>query len=388
MKDLYSNLLDQIPPSGIRSFFDLVIDSKDIISLGVGEPDFKTPSVIVKQAIKILEKGKNSYTSNYGLLSLREEISIYQKNRFGCFYNPEDEVLITAGVSEGVDLCLRSILNAGDEVILPEPNYVCYAPLITLNAAKIVKLDTSKTGFIPDPALIKKSITSKTKAIVLCSPNNPTGVVIPKEVLKEIAKLAEENNFWVIADEIYAEITFDASYVSFSSLPNVKDRTILLNGFSKSFAMTGWRLGYVCGPQALISRMVKILQYAQLCAPTLSQYAAITALKNAIPDVEQMKKSYKSRRNLCVNRFMEMGLDIVKPDGAMYCFPSIQKTGLTSLQFALKLLEEEKVAVVPGDAFGESGEGFVRCCYATDRELLIEALNRMESFVKRHTNSN
>jgi len=387
MKALYSTLVDQIPPSGIRAFFDLVIDAKDIISLGVGEPDFKTPNVIIKQAIKTLEKGKNSYTSNYGLFSLRQEISEYQQNRFKCFYDPHNEILITAGASEGIDLSLRSILNPGDEVILPEPNYVCYAPLISLCGAKVVTLDTSKTNFVPDLHLLAEKITSKTKAIILCSPNNPTGVVIPKKQLQAILKMAISHDFWVISDEIYAEITFDQDYISFSSLPKAKPKTILLNGFSKSFAMTGWRLGYICAPKPLIDRAVKILQYAQLCAPTLSQYSAITALKKALPDVDFMRKSYKSRRNLCLKRFLEMGLDIVKPDGAMYCFPSIRSTNLNSLEFALKLLEEEKVAVVPGTAFGESGEGFIRCCYATDRVLLSEALKRMSRFIKRYRNA-
>lgn len=376
----FSRTLEEVPPSGIRRFFDLVASSKEVISLGVGEPDFVTPWCIREEAIASVEKGLTSYTSNSGLPECRREIATYLKNRFGCSYSADTEIIITNGVSEGVDITLRTLLNPGDEVILPEPNYVCYAPLIHLAGGQVVSIDTSSTGFIPNPEAIEAVITPKTKAIVLCSPNNPTGAVIPKAVLYKIAQLAQKYDFWVISDEIYAELTYDEAFVSFGSFQEAKDRTVLMNGFSKAFAMTGWRLGYLCAPTSFINRAVKIHQYAALCAPIMAQYAGIEALKNP-KIVEDMRRSYEARRNLFVKRLNTIGLDTFLPQGAFYCFPSIQKTGLSSEAFAIKLLESVQVAVVPGSVFGQGGEGYIRCCYATHVDLLKEALQRIQTFV-------
>jgi aminotransferase len=379
-KPAFSDRIESIPPSGIRKFFDLVVGSKDIISLGVGEPDFATPWSIREEAVWSIESGKTSYTSNSGLLECRTEIAKYLDTRFQATYDPASEILLTIGVSEAVDIILRTILNPGDEVILPEPGYVCYAPLIQLAEGRTISIDTSLSGFIPDPKAIEAAITAKTKAIILCSPSNPTGMVIPESVLKEILKLAQTHGLWIISDEIYAELNYDTPYTSLASLPGAHDHCILMNGFSKAFAMTGWRLGYVCGPADLISRAVKIHQYAALCAPIMSQYAAIEALQHP-EEIEKMRTSYQQRRNLVLSRFEDMGLETPFPKGAFYCFPSIKKTGLTSEAFALKLLEEAKVAVVPGSVFGQGGEGHIRCCYATHIDLLKEALSRIEKFL-------
>jgi len=377
----FSDRLDQIPPSGIRAFFELVIGAEDIISLGVGEPDFQTPWSVRERAISALEKGQTSYTSNAGLLECRQSIADYLLKRFGLTYIPETEILLTMGVSEGADIALRAILNPGDEVLVPEPAYVCYPPLIHLAGATPVIVETSQHGFVPDPKEIEKKITSKTKAIVLCSPNNPTGTVIPEHVLREIAKLAIKYDFWIISDEIYAELSF-VPYVSMASIEEVKDRTILLSGFSKAFAMTGWRLGYVCGPEELVKRTLKIHQYSALCAPILSQIAGIEALRNPEKEVEKMKASYLKRRNIYVNAINKAGLTTQVPDGAFYAFTDIRSTGLTSHEFAIQLLREKKVAVVPGTAFGRSGEGYIRACYATAESELKEALARIAIFVK------
>lgn len=380
MKSRFSTLLDQIPPSGIREFFDLVIGQKDVISLGVGEPDFVTPRVICNSAIDAIEKGQTSYTSNKGLLTLRQEIENYLKKRFQVHYQAHSEILITNGVSEGVDLALRSILNPGDEVILPEPNYVCYEPLIRLTGAQVVSLDTRDTQFSPDPERLKALITPKTKAIILCSPNNPTGAVIEKDCLMQIAMIAKEHDIWVICDEIYSELVYDKTFTSFASLPDIKNNCILLSGFSKSFAMTGWRLGYLCGPEDLVSRALKIHQYSALCAPIIAQIAALDALLLAKDDVQYMKDSYQKRRNFITKRFLDMGYSLFKPKGTFYCFPNIQSSGLSSHEFAIQLLKQEKVAVVPGTAFGPLGEGYIRCCFATDLNELVEAMNRIERF--------
>jgi aminotransferase len=381
MKKPFSFTLEKVPPSGIRRFFDLVASSKDVISLGVGEPDFPTPWPIREEAIFSLESGKTSYTSNSGLPECRQAIATYLSERFQAVYNPDKELLLTLGVSEGVDITLRTLLNPGDEVIVPEPNYVCYGPLITLAGGKVVSLDTSSSGFVPNPKDIEAVITPKTKAIILCSPNNPTGAVIPKDVLEGLLKLAKKHEFWVIADEIYAELSYDTPFTSFAALKGAKEYCILMNGFSKAFAMTGWRLGYLAGPEAFISRAIKIHQYAALCASITSQYAGIEALKH--PDeVERMRKSYENRRNLFVKRLNELGLKTDMPKGAFYCFPSIKSTGLSSEEFALTLLNKAKVAVVPGSVFGKGGEGFVRCCYATHIDLLKEALKRIEKCLK------
>lgn len=384
MKSPFSTVLDQLEPSGIRRFFELIIDTKDIVSLGIGEPDFVTPSSIINRAVSTLKEGKTSYTSNTGLIELREEISKYIVKKLDCYYDPKTEVFITLGVSEGADLTLRAILNAGDEVIFPEPGYVCYPPLIALAGGKVVPIDTTTSNFIPKPEDIKKAITKKTKAIVLCSPNNPTGTIIPTPILEEIANLAKKHDFWVITDEIYAEIIFDnIKYKTIASFEGMKERTLVLSGFSKAFAMTGWRLGYICGPKSFVERALKIHQYSALCAPIMSQYAAIEALKNGLPEVELMRQAYERRRNLIFDGLTQIGLDVVKPEGSFYCFPSIKKTGLNSEEFSIRLLQEEKCAVIPGNGFGKTGEGFVRCCFATSEENISKALERIEKFCKK-----
>lgn len=382
MRSDFSKIIDSIPPSGIRKFFDLVIGAKDIISLGVGEPDFKTPWSIRDDAIYSLEQGKTSYTSNSGLFECRSAVSDYLQRRFSVHYDPND-ILMTFGVSEAVDIVMRSILNPGDEIIVPEPSYVCYKPLIQMAGGVAIPMDTSASQFIPDPALIERLITPKTKGIVLCSPSNPTGRVIPKSVLMAIGELAIRHDFWIVSDEVYAELTYDMPYPSVAALPGMKEITILLNGFSKAFAMTGWRLGYVCAPSDLISRATKIHQYAALCAPIMSQYAAIEAVKNCDRDVAEMRQSYQNRRNLFVKRLNEIGLPTVLPEGAFYCFPDIRTFGLSAESFAIQLLQEERVAVVPGTAFGLGGEGFIRCCYATGLDDLKEALKRIQRFTER-----
>ena len=379
--DKYSKLLKSIPPSGIRKFFDLVIGSKDIISLGVGEPDFITPWHIREEAFYALEKGKTSYTSNKGLLELRSAISYYLKEQFESNYDPGNEILITVGVSEGVDLAFRSIINPGDEIIIPEPCYVCYSPLATLSHAKVVTIDTTKNNFDVTAEIIAKKITKKTKAILLSYPNNPTGATIKKEEQLKILELAKKNDLWVISDEIYAELSYDDMHTSFASLPGAKERTILLNGFSKGWAMTGWRIGYICGPKELIDLSTKIHQYSVICAPITSQYAAITAIKNSRPEIEKMRKSYLHRRNFLVDKLNSIGLTTKEPAGAFYVLPSIKNTGLTSEDFCIKLLNEEKVAVVPGNIFGACGEGFVRLAYPTSLDNLKEAAIRIKRFI-------
>ncbi len=382
MNHPFSKRLENIPPSGIRKFFDLVAHSKDIISLGVGEPDFSTPWAIREEAISTLERGTTAYTSNSGLPECREAIATYLKNSFNCSYNPANEMILTFGVSEAVDIAFRTILNEGDEVILFEPCYVCYAPLVTLAGGHVVTIDTSKNHFLPPIDQLKKAISPLTKAVLICSPNNPTGAVIPSDILQEIAALSIKHGFWVITDEVYAELSYDKPFVSYASLEGIKEKTILLNGFSKAFAMTGWRLGYVCSSQDFISRALKIHQYSALCAPTVAQYAAIEAL-NHPESVVAMKQSYQARRNLFVKRLNQIGLPTLLPEGAFYCFPSIMGTGLSSEEFAVQLLKKTNVAVVPGSVFGQGGEGFIRCCYATDLTLLKEAVLRIHSFLKK-----
>ncbi len=381
MRSRFSEAIDLIPPSGIRRFFDLVANSKDVISLGVGEPDFATPWVIRDEAITSIEAGQTAYTSNMGMPACREAVCDYLRTRFGVRYDASCEIILTVGVSEAVDITLRTILNPGDEVILLEPSYVCYAPLVQLAGGVSVGVDTSQSQFVPTKAAIQAAITPRTKAIILCTPNNPTGAVIPKAILEDILALAKAHDFWVISDEIYAELSYDAPFTSFAALPGAQDYCILMNGFSKAHAMTGWRLGYVCGPEDFIKRALKIHQYAALCAPVMAQNAAIQALAHP-EEVEKMRKSYEIRRNMFVKRLNELGLATAMPGGAFYCFPNITCTGLSSEAFALALLEECQVAVVPGSVFGEGGEGYVRCCYATHIDLLKEALVRIERFLK------
>ena len=372
-----------IPRSGIRDFFDLVIGRDDVISLGVGEPDFVTPWHIREAAIYSLEKGQTTYTANLGLLSLRNSISKYVSGFFEIDYDPATEVLVTVGVSEAIDVALRALLNPGDEVIYHEPCYVSYSPSIVMAHGVAVSVETTKEdGFSLKPEALAKAITPKSRVLMLNFPTNPTGSVASYEDLEGIAKLAVTHDLIVLADEIYSELRYDGvKHKSIASMPGMKERTILMHGFSKAFAMTGFRLGYACAPQPIIEAMKKIHQYSMLCAPIMSQHAAIEALENGAPSVERMKDSYHQRRDFLVKRLNEIGLECHTPGGAFYVFPDIRSTGLSSKDFAMGLLEAESVAAVPGGAFGPSGEGFLRCCYATGMDDLRTAMNCMERFV-------
>lgn len=374
-----------IPRSGIREFFDLVVGRDDIISLGVGEPDFVTPWHIREAAIYSLEKGHTTYTSNYGLETLRRKIAAYVNDFFGVGYSPKDEILVTVGVSEALDLALRALINPGDEVLYHEPCYVSYSPSVAMAYGIAKAIPTVKEDlFALDPERLKAAIGPKTKVLLLNFPTNPTGAVAPRETLEAIARLCIEHNLIVISDEVYSELSYsDSPHVSIASLPGMKERTLLLHGFSKAFAMTGFRLGYACGPEPLISAMMKIHQYSMLCASITSQEAAIEALEHGKPAMLKMRESYRQRRDFFVKRLNEIGLDCHLPGGAFYAFPDISKFGLTSKQFAERLLNEEQVAAVPGTAFGPSGEGFLRCCYATAFDQIKEACNRIERFVGR-----
>jgi len=380
-EDRFSRAMVETPPSGIRKFFEMLIGHDDVISLSVGEPDFPTPWLMREEAFYHLEQGHTSYTSNWGLLELREEIARYME-RYGCKYNPSKEILVTVGASEGVDAALRAILNPGDEMIVCEPCYVNYIPLAHLCGAKIVKLDTSVNGFYPTAEQFQKLITPKTKAIMFCSPSNPTGTMIPKEELKKIAEIAVKNQIWCVADEIYCELAYDgAEHVSIGSFPGMKDYAIILNGFSKSFAMTGWRIGYIAGPSDLLGQIVKLHGYNTICPPIFSQYAAAEGLRNSWKDVEKMRISYQQRRNLMYKAFCDMGLPVPEPTGAFYMFPDITSTGLSSEDFALQLFQKHSVAVVPGSVFGLGGEGHIRCCYATSIDKIKIALDKIKEFV-------
>ena len=381
-KDRFSEKMLQTQPSPIRKFFDLCIGHDDIISLGVGEPDFSTPWTIREEAFYHLEKGHTSYTSNWGLLELREEIAKYL-TKYNLDYNPTNEILVTVGASEGVDAVLRTILNPDDELIICEPCYVSYQPLTTLCDAKVIHFDTSKTGFYPTAEELEKVITPKTKAIMLCSPSNPTGRMCPADELEKIAELVKKHQIWCISDEIYCELVYDDNeHVSIGSFPGMKDYTIVLNGFSKAFAMTGWRIGFLAAPKELVSELHKLHQYNIICAPIFSQYGAIEGLRNGWTEVEKMRVSYRQRRNLMYKAFTDMGLPVAEPQGAFYMFPDIRSTGLSSDDFATQLIEKYKVAVVPGSAFGEAGEGFIRCCYATDINKIKTAMENIAEFVK------
>lgn len=371
--------LDAIPPSGIREFFELVQNKASIISLGVGEPDFSTPKRIAQAGIDSILKGSTSYTSNQGHPELISSIQNYLKDSQGLTYQ-KNELLITNGASEGIDLVFRALCNRGDEVIVPSPSYVCYTPLLQLCGVNIKTIDTTKTNFIPDPQTIKKCITSKTKALVLCSPNNPTGVCIPTQTLKEIAQLAKQFGFWIISDEIYHELQYEKVIKSIANF-NIKDQCVIISGFSKAFAMTGWRLGYMAGPNSLLSRCLKIHQYSALCTPTMAQYAAIEALKKPFKEVEEMKAAYNERRKLMLKTFNKLGFKTPNPTGAFYCFPDISSINMDGESFARKLLEEQEVAVVPGTAFGQLGKNYIRCCYAYPLSHIKEALIRIENFV-------
>ncbi|MGN0717238.1 pyridoxal phosphate-dependent aminotransferase [Treponema berlinense] len=380
--DKFSKSMMNIPPSGIRKFFEMLIGHDDVISLSVGEPDFPTPWVMREEAFYHLEKGHTSYTSNWGLIELREEISKYME-RYELYYNPKNEILVTVGASEGVDASLRAILNPGDELIVVQPCYVNYVPLAELCQVKVIPIDSSVNGYYPTAQQIKDAITPKTKAVMICSPNNPTGTMIPAEELEKIAKVIVENQLWCISDEIYCELHYeDAKHVSIGSFPEMKDYTIILNGFSKSFAMTGWRIGYIAAPADLLQQIVKLHGYNTICAPIFSQYAAVEGLRHGWKDVEKMRISYQQRRNLMYKAFCDMGLPVPEPKGAFYMFPDISSTGLSSEEFATKLFQKHNVAVVPGSVFGLGGEGHIRCCYATGIEKMKIALDRIADFVR------
>lgn len=377
-----SKVAKELKPSGIRKFFDLAAGMEGVISLGVGEPDFVTSWSVREAAILSLEQGNTSYTANAGLPDLRNEISLYMERQFQVEYSPDTEIIVTVGASQAIDIAMRAILDPGDEVIVIEPCFVSYIPMVQLAGGVPVQVQTLKENdFKILPSQIEEVITKKTKAIMLCSPNNPTGSMLNKKELEELAALVEKHDLLVIADEIYAELVYDEEYTSLPSIPGMRDRTILISGFSKGFAMTGWRLGFVCAPAEISSAMLKIHQYAIMCAPTMAQYAALEALRNGRSDVDDMVKSYRRRRNFIVQSFNEIGLTCHMPGGAFYAFPSIESTGLSSQEFAEQLLLQESVAVVPGDVFGESGNGHIRCSYATSLEQIQEAVKRMKHFI-------
>ncbi len=384
MRNPLSDKVLDIKPSGIRKFFDIVSEMKDAISLGVGEPDFETPWHIREEGIYSLEKGRTVYTSNSGLLELRKEIVNYLNRRVNVNYDPRHEVLITVGGSEAIDLALRAMLNPGDEVLIPQPCYVSYLPCCQLADGVPVFINLKEENqFRLTAQELRDAITPKSKILVLPFPNNPTGAVMTREDLEAIAEVIIEKDLFVISDEIYSELTYLGEHVSIASLPGMRERTILINGFSKAYAMTGWRLGYAAGPQYILEQMTKIHQFAIMCAPTTSQYAAIEALKNGDEDVARMRDAYDQRRHFVLSRLHEMGLQCFEPYGAFYAFPSIARFGLTSDEFATRFLKEEKVAIVPGTAFGDCGEGFLRLSYAYSIENLKEALGRVERFVQR-----
>ena len=382
MRNPLSDKIVAIPPSGIRKFFDIVSEMPDAISLGVGEPDFDTPWHIRDEGIYALEKGRTFYTSNAGLKELREEIVRYLERRIHVSYNPADEVLITVGGSEGIDMAFRAMLNPGDEVLIPQPSYVSYEPCAVLaDGGPVISELKEENEFRLTKEELLAAVTDKTMILVLPFPNNPTGAIMEKKDLEEIAEVCIEKDLFVLSDEIYAELSYKGDHVSIASLPGMRERTILINGFSKAYAMTGWRLGYACGPAEIIAQMTKIHQYAIMCAPTNSQYAAVDALRNGDADVAMMRESYDQRRRYLMNAFREMGLSCFEPYGAFYTFPCIKEFGMTSDEFATRFLEEEKVAVVPGTAFGACGEGFLRISYAYSLEQLKEALGRLSRFV-------
>ncbi len=372
-----------IKPSGIRKFFDIASTMEDVISLGVGEPDFPTPWEIRKAGILSLESGKTRYTSNRGLEVLREEISRYVERKYSVTYDAQSEILVTVGGSEAIDACIRAIASPGDEIIIPQPSYVCYEPITALCGCKPVIIETkAENSFRLTPEELKSAITSRTKALILPYPCNPTGAIMEKADLEAIAAVLRDTNILVISDEIYAELTFgDTSHVSIASIDGMRERTVLINGFSKTFSMTGWRLGYACGPKPVMEQLTKIHQFAIMCAPTTSQYAAIEALRNGDEAVAAMREEYDMRRRLIVNGFNKLGLSCREPKGAFYAFPCIHSTGMSSEEFCEKLLWAEKVAIVPGTAFGESGEGFVRASYCYSTEHILEALRRIERFL-------
>ncbi len=384
ISDMISPHIKAMPPSGIRKFFDIAAEMKDAISLGVGEPDFVTPWVIREAGIYALEKGHTHYTSNAGLIELRKELCRYYKRVYSLEYSP-DETLITVGGSEAIDLCVRAMIGKGDEVIVPEPSFVCYKPCVEMAGGTAVPVITEeKDDFRLTPEGLSAKITDRTKLLILPFPNNPTGAIMEKKHLAAIADVIRDRDIVVLSDEIYGALTYKGSHTPFASIDGMRNRTVTINGFSKAFAMTGWRLGYAMGPEPLIKAMLKIHQYAIMCAPTTSQYAAIEALRSCDEEVEEMREEYNRRRRVMVKGFRDMGLSCFEPLGAFYVFPNIGSLGFTSEEFAMKLLEEEKVAVVPGTAFGACGEGFIRCSYAYSIDSINTALERISDFVRRH----
>lgn len=379
---LLSNRVKEIKPSGIRKFFDLANEMDDVISLGVGEPDFKTPWVVREKAIETLEKGRTTYTSNAGLMPLRTAISGYMEQKYNVKYDPVKEIVVTVGGSEAIDLAIRSMICEGDEVLLVEPCFVAYAPIVELVGGKVIPIPTyAKDGFRLTPQALKERITDKTKLLVFPYPNNPTGAIMRREHLEEITEVLKDTNIMVLSDEIYSELTYNGRHVSIASLEGMQERTIVINGFSKSFSMTGWRLGYACGPAPILSQMNKIHQFAIMCAPTTSQYAAVEALSRCEENIRTMTEEYDRRRRYIVDSFNKLGLTCFEPEGAFYIFPSIESTGLTADEFCEKLLYSKKVAVVPGTAFGRSGEGHIRVSYSYSIKHINEAIRRIGEFL-------
>ena len=382
MRNPLADKVVEIKPSGIRKFFDIVSEMKDAISLGVGEPDFDTPWHIRDEGIYSLERGRTFYTSNAGLKELRQEICNYLQRKQGISYDPLTEVLVTVGGSEAIDMGLRAMINPGEEVLIPQPSYVSYEPCAILAGAKPVIINLkAENEFRLTAEELEEAITEKTKILILPFPNNPTGAIMERKDLEAIAEVIIKHDIFVMSDEIYSELTYKEKHVSIAELPGMKERTILINGFSKAYAMTGWRLGYACGPAEIIRQMTKIHQFAIMCAPTTSQYAAVEALKNGDEDIAQMRTAYNQRRRFLMNAFREMGLECFEPYGAFYVFPCIKEFGMTSEEFATRFLEEEKVAVVPGTAFGDCGEGYLRISYAYSLENLKVAIGRLEHFI-------
>lgn len=384
MRDPLSNTIKGIKPSGIRKFFDIASEMKDVISLGVGEPDFDTPWHIRDEGIYSLERGRTFYTSNTGLKELRCEINNYLTRRIGVSYDPDNEIMVTVGGSEGIDIAMRAMLDPGDEVLIPQPSYVSYEPCCVLAGGKPVIINLKEENeFRLTAAELEEAITDKTKLLVLPFPNNPTGAIMERSDLEAVAAVIEKHDLYVISDEIYSELSYKGDHVSITQLPGMRERTVLINGFSKAYAMTGWRLGYACAPEVILKQMLKIHQFAIMCAPTTSQYAAVEALKNGDEDVAQMRDAYNQRRRFLMERFKEMGLQCFEPYGAFYVFPCIKEFGLSSDDFAMRFVKEEHVAVVPGTAFGDCGEGYLRISYAYSIEALKLALERMEKFLKK-----
>ncbi|MCR5000050.1 MAG: aminotransferase class I/II-fold pyridoxal phosphate-dependent enzyme [Lachnospiraceae bacterium] len=382
MRNPLNKTVTEIKPSGIRKFFDIVHEMDDAISLGVGEPDFDTPWRVRDEAIYSLEQGRTIYTSNSGLMELREEIAVYLKRKYDLEYDPKTEMMVTVGGSEAIDVALRAMLDSGDEVLIPQPSYVSYLPCTILAGGTPVTIDLKEENeFRLTAEELENAITDKTKILILPFPNNPTGAIMERKDLEAIAKIVIEHDIFVLTDEIYSELSYAGEHVSIASFPGMKERTVYINGFSKAFAMTGWRLGYACAPREILQQMLKIHQFAIMCAPTTSQYAAIEALRNCDDEVAAMREEYNERRRYLVHRFKEMKLQCFEPFGAFYIFPSIKEFGMTSDEFATKFLREKKVAVVPGNAFGDCGEGFLRISYAYSLDNLKIALDRFEEFV-------